>query len=137
MKLRNLINSKLFWLLPVTLIIVLGGVIYRSMPKTLPPSMTNVSPRPISSGEVITFSGEIVCLPHKNTSGPQTAECAYGLKTPEGMYYALHDSDPRYKHISDISMGKKGEVQGLFTPKTDKIYPIEGIIEVQSVSISQ
>jgi hypothetical protein len=36
-----------------------------------------------------TLTGEFVCLPHADTSGPQTMECAFGLKTDVGEYFAV------------------------------------------------
>jgi hypothetical protein len=38
----------------------------------------------------VTLSGTYVCLPHLNTNGPQTEECAFGLQTDEGVYYAVN-----------------------------------------------
>lgn len=37
-----------------------------------------------------TLSGTYTCLPHLDTSGPQTMECAFGLKTDAGDYYAVN-----------------------------------------------
>lgn len=37
-----------------------------------------------------TLSGTFTCLPHMNTEGPQTMECAFGLKTDDGIYYAVN-----------------------------------------------
>ncbi len=38
----------------------------------------------------VTLSGTYECLPHLNTNGPQTEECAFGLKTDDGVYYAVN-----------------------------------------------
>jgi hypothetical protein len=38
----------------------------------------------------MTLSGTYTCLPHMDTSGPQTMECAFGLKTDDGDYYAVN-----------------------------------------------
>lgn len=38
----------------------------------------------------ITLSGTYVCLPHLDTTGPQTEECAFGLKTDDGTHYAVN-----------------------------------------------
>jgi hypothetical protein len=43
-----------------------------------------------STPKIATLSGTYVCLPHLDTSGPQTEECAFGLKTDEGVYYAVN-----------------------------------------------
>lgn len=37
-----------------------------------------------------TISGTYTCLPHLNTRGPQTMECAFGIKTDQGDYYAVN-----------------------------------------------
>jgi hypothetical protein len=36
------------------------------------------------------LSGTYVCLPHADTTGPQTEECTFGLKTDDGVYYAVN-----------------------------------------------
>lgn len=38
----------------------------------------------------VTLSGSYVCLPHLDTTGPQTEECAFGLKTDDGVHYAVN-----------------------------------------------
>ena len=38
----------------------------------------------------VTLSGTYVCLPHLDTGGPQTMECAFGLLTDDGVYYAVN-----------------------------------------------
>ncbi len=84
------------------------------------------------------LSGEYVCLPHRDTSGPITMECAFGLKTENGEYYALDfgaNADP-----SIFQAGQATNITGRFTPiellSTDhwKIYDIEGIISVDDTS---
>jgi hypothetical protein len=81
----------------------------------------------------ITVKGEFVCLPHKDQKGPQTLECAFGLRGEDGTYYALKDSDPTYKNVSGLPSGKKISVTGLFIPQSDTKYQSIGVIEVISV----
>lgn len=38
----------------------------------------------------VTLSGTYTCLPHADTSGPQTMECAFGLQTDDGDNYAVN-----------------------------------------------
>lgn len=38
----------------------------------------------------VVLSGTYVCLPHLDTTGSQTEECAFGLKTDDGDYYAVN-----------------------------------------------
>ncbi|MBC7836196.1 hypothetical protein H7X87_00245 [Acetobacteraceae bacterium] len=56
-----------------------GGYVSRSTPQDLDPTPYNV-----------TLSGTYVCLPHMDMSGPQTEECAFGLQTEDGIYYAVN-----------------------------------------------
>lgn len=82
-----------------------------------------------------TLSGEVVCLPHANTDGPHTMECAYGLKTEVGEYYALDLSMMSQEH-PPLETGEKIKANGLITPiemlSSDhwKMYNIEGIFSV-------
>lgn len=39
---------------------------------------------------LVTLSGVYVCLPHQDTTGPQTEECAFGLRADDGVYYAVN-----------------------------------------------
>ena len=84
-------------------------------------------------GEV-TIRGEAMCLPHKNTDGPQTLECAFGLKDEKGQYYGLSDSDPNYKNVSSMPMGKKVEISGTFEKGTSEKYPTIGTLHVTKVT---
>lgn len=64
----------------------------------------DLDPRPKN----MTLSGNYVCLPHINPEGPQTMECAFGLKTDDGVYYAVNfgsssDSFSKFKSGSHIT----------------------------------
>lgn len=82
-----------------------------------------------------TLSGEVVCLPHADTSGPTTMECAYGLKTDVGEYYALDLTLMSQQHVP-LETGERISANGTVTPiellSTDhwKKYAIEGIFSV-------
>lgn len=82
-----------------------------------------------------TLSGEYLCLPHVDTSGPQTLECAFGLKTDDGTYYAL-DFNLMSQAILDLQTGQHISASGVVTPierlSTDhwQKYPIVGIFSV-------
>jgi hypothetical protein len=56
----------------------------------------------------ITLSGTYVCLPHIDANGPQTEECAFGLKTDTGDYYAVNfgqsaDAMRQFQHGAHIT----------------------------------
>lgn len=82
-----------------------------------------------------TLSGDVVCLPHADTTGPQTKECAYGLKTESGEYYALDLALMSQQH-APLETGERISANGLITPiemlSSDhwKKYAIEGIFSV-------
>lgn len=81
------------------------------------------------------LSGRYVCLPHKDTSGPQTTECAFGLQTEAGEYYAI-DFNLMSQASQDILGGSYISANGTVTPierlSTDHFntYDIEGVFSV-------
>lgn len=72
-------------ILAAVLLLALGGYVFfitnnsKSTPEVLDPTPYNV-----------TLSGTYVCLPHLDTKGPQTMECAFGLQADDGNYYAVN-----------------------------------------------
>lgn len=82
-----------------------------------------------------TLVGEYLCLPHVNTSGPQTLECALGLKTDSGEYYAL-DFYLMSQMGQNLATGDRISANGLITPierlSTEiwRKYPIKGVFSV-------
>ena len=87
----------------------------------------------LPAGPVV-IRGTLVCLPRRNASGAQTAECAYGLMDAAGRYYSLHDTNPSYKNISSVPMSVAVEIVGTFTPKEDTKYQSSGVISVGSIT---
>lgn len=88
-----------------------------------------------STTQQVTVKGVSVCLPHKDTSGPTTMECAIGIKTVDGNYYALDTTNGAYQGLpAHVEIVVKGE----FTPiemissNLGKIYNIKGIIRASS-----
>jgi hypothetical protein len=75
----------------------------------------------------------MVCLPHRDTRGAQTLECAFGLLDADGRYFALRDTDPTYKNISAVGMNIPVRVEGVFTAQADTKYQSIGIIAVDSI----
>ncbi len=82
-----------------------------------------------------TLSGEYVCLPHKNQNGPQTLECALGMKTNTDEYYAL-DFNLMSQEQPNLKTGDRFTATGLITPvellNTNQWnkYSIEGIFSI-------
>jgi hypothetical protein len=80
------------------------------------------------------LEGEVVCLPHWDTSGPQTLECAFGLKTNDGTYYALSAGETS---VPPYQTGQRIRVKGTVTPKEMlsaahwEKYDIRGIFSIK------
>ncbi len=85
-----------------------------------------VAPKPAAPKQV-TVSGEIICLPHKDTSGPQTMECAFGLQDKNGNNYAFI-GNPNV--IDWAQTGKKATIKGKLLPPGESIYDIVGTIAI-------
>lgn len=83
------------------------------------------SPHVTADGTKVIISGEITCLPHKNTSGPQTEECALGLHSDDNRYYALKNAP-----ASAGTATGRAEVHGTLSITTDSKYDIAGTITV-------
>ncbi len=86
----------------------------------------------------VTLQGHFTCLPHKNTGGPVTMECAFGLETDDGKYYALDATAVSPSPLADMTTGKQVSITGLLVPadqlNTDQWqkYDIVGIMQVKT-----
>lgn len=100
--------------------------------------ITDESTQPSSIPTTARFTGEYVCLPHTDTSGPQTMECAFGLKLEDGSYVAL-DFNRFPPEEVNFSTGSILTLNGDFVPvealSSDhwQKYPIQGIVSVSEV----
>jgi len=88
-----------------------------------------------------TIDGTYVCLPHKDTEGPQTLECAFGLRAEDGTHYALDFTILRESDtISQLFTEEPVRIEGTFVPvehlRTGQWsrYLIQGIIRVTSLT---
>ena len=87
----------------------------------------------------VTLSGTSVCLPHRDTSGFHTMECAYGLKTADGSHYALDLSVPRQNFFMDFPTHEEVTLKGTLVPLKDidertwDTYDIVGQLRVTSI----
>lgn len=84
-----------------------------------------------------TLTGKWECLPHKDTSGPQTMECAFGIaEDATGAHYAI-DTSLMSTHPVDYATGAHLRVSGVVTPAEQlnsiQKYDIKGIIRVTTI----
>ena len=96
--------------------------------------------RKVAPNATTTLTGEYVCLPHRNTKGPITLECALGIKTGGGVHYALDTSSIGFEEIGSIPTGSKiritGNIVSIEEISSDqwKKYDIKGIMKVISMA---
>lgn len=77
-------STALKYLLAILVIVITGLAAYNAFgPRAEAPVIDGAT-------QNVTLSGTYECLPHRVTSGPQTDECAFGLKTDEGEHYAVN-----------------------------------------------
>ncbi|MDB5244198.1 MAG: hypothetical protein JWN18_68 [Parcubacteria group bacterium] len=82
-----------------------------------------------------TLSGTHVCLPHKDASASQTLECATGIQTDSGEYYAL-DFNLMSQSAHSLAIGQHFSASGVVTPierlNSDhwQLYTMRGIFSV-------
>ena len=123
-------NKKFFYFAVATAIV--GGAF--ALVVLVKPAMAPTTPVVVPPEGPISIKGEMVCLPHKNTSGPQTTECAFGLKDDTGRYFALSDTDPNYGNIMGVGSGEKIQVEGTFALHSNTNYQDIGIIRVTKIT---
>lgn len=77
-----------------------------------------------------TITGTWECLPHKDTTGPQTMECAFGIAV-DGTHYAVN-TELMAMYPVDFSTGTEVRITGIVTPveqlSSIQKYDIKGII---------
>lgn len=84
--------------------------------------------------------GTYTCLPHRDTSGPQTMECAFGVREEvTGEHYAVNTQLMSSTTWMDIPTGSRVSIEGVMTPienlssNTWQKYDIVGIISATSM----
>ncbi len=101
--------------------------------------ITKFEKGPYTSNTSTSVDGTFSCLPHKDTSGPVTLECAYGIKTEIGRHYALDTSLLSQTAMATLESGSKVQVTGTMVPVEALSsnqwakYDIIGIIQVTKV----
>jgi hypothetical protein len=70
-----------------------------------------------ANNQKVVLEGQVVCLPHRDTSGPTTMECAYGLKTDDGKYYGLDNTGLSSATPPEYDVGDRLSVEGTLVPQ--------------------
>jgi hypothetical protein len=84
-----------------------------------------------------TIVGYWECLPHKDTTGPQTDECAFGIAAEASDGHYAIDTRLMATYPVDFPTGTKVRVTGVVTPveqlNSIQKYDIDGIISATSI----
>ena len=131
---RNLSRRQTLIATAVILLAMVAGlgIILSQQSGLLQPS----PPTPTITPGDITVEGTIVCLPHKNTEGPQTLECAFGLHSDAGDYYGLRNLNQDQLIDGTLSVSTKVRVSGkVAAPEENEIYGVIGNIDVESIEV--
>lgn len=142
-------KNSLSILLIIGVIAIVAGLLGSSFGQKTPsnpsdsknPTQPAVSASPNPSGvpTQVTLTGQYTCLPHRDTSGPVTLECALGLQATTGPYYALDTNSIPQATVMKLQTGEQLTVTGTLVPieqissNTWQKYAIEGIVKVDSM----
>lgn len=67
-------------------LLVIGGIVY-TMDSSKTPKQAVI---PDALPKNVRLSGTYICLPHQRSAEVHTQECAFGLLTDDGKYYAVN-----------------------------------------------
>ena len=84
-------------------------------------------------------TGTWECLPHRDTSGPQTMECAFGIRREDGSHLAV-STLLMATYPVDFPTGTRVQIEGILVPIENissdhwKKYDIDGIIDATTIT---
>lgn len=120
----------------VLLLALMSVIILVDVPEKIWPQDQPTVPTPTPVVGSITIEGEVVCLPHKDQDGPQTLECAFGLKSNSGEHFGLRQLDQDQLIDATITTGKRYRVTGeSAAPGSDENYAVVGNIKVTTIQL--
>ncbi len=132
---------KLPWIILSLLVLFVAGWLFSADSSEQVAPVVSPAPRsaPSNSSGEVTLEGTLACLPRKDPRGPHTMECAYGVKTTSGDYYALdtiaYPDDTIWQLPTDAPVRVSGKVTPLdkVSDVRLKTYNILGVIQVTSI----
>ncbi len=122
-------KKLIFMIIGILAVVFIIGIAFRT------PAPDKVMPDILTDEGDITVRGQVVCLPHRDTTGPQTLECALGLQADDGRYFGLREADGNIvPQVINAQMNTPVEVAGKFTSFLDTKYQSVGVIDVESLT---
>lgn len=131
-------NAKIITSVIILLVVAVGG--WYLLTRDVPESVLNAGNEGVTvPPERITIEGQYECLPHKDTSGPQTLECATGLLGKDGKHYALSFMALETGIPTDLAVGSRIRIEGPILPAAalnqdiTERYVFDGLITVTTL----
>lgn len=123
-------------------ILLLIGVVALVLAWFLRRSNSVVAPASPGIPTEVVLKGKNTCLPHKDTNGPQTLECALGMQSDTGVFYALDTSALPFEEAMKIQgsnkplvvTGQLVPIEAISTNVWQK-YDIQGIVHVTKMTV--
>lgn len=84
-------------------------------------------------GRLTKIEGQIECLPRRDKIGPQTLECAIGLKDKNKKYYILEGLEEQDLISGKIKEGQKVIITGILRLGQDSEFDTIGTLKIVSV----
>lgn len=106
-----------------------GNLVQESMPERCTTAEGVTFERTLEGDREVT--GQVVCLPKKNQKGPQTLECAIGLRDAQGNHYGI--TRPDQQPITNMTTQTQVTLKGRFIPipsTSTTPYNIIGVLEI-------
>lgn len=109
---------------------VIVGIVMMAPQHAAGPASPQATPSPAVAAA--DYTGQIVCLPHKVKTGPQTTECALGIQTDDGKYYGVRNSPT----ITGFQIGARVTVTGrLSAAAANETYDVAGNIDATNITV--
>jgi hypothetical protein len=123
-------NKIIIGVIAVLVAIAAATTLYKSDSITVAP--LDATPQPV------TLSGTYTCLPHLDTTGPQTMECAFGIQTDAGEYYAVNfgpsaDSMDQFQSGSHVRAEGNVVIKEALSSDHWQKYNMKGIFTVTNI----
>lgn len=118
-------NARLILGVAIILLMVFAGIYLTK----------SVDENVVTPGPTI-LTGTSICLPHRDTTGPQTMECAFGISTENGENYALSMSPNMSQEFQvNQQITVKGHLVPIEAISSDhwRIYDVKGIVQVEEI----
>lgn len=135
-------NQKTALAIIIALLVLLGWGVYATFntQKSDNNSNTGLVIDPNDVPQEVSLQGEFVCLPNRDTTGPQTMECALGIKSDNDLYFAIDAQGEAARNtLMSLQTGLRIQIDGLLVPIEQissnvwQKYDVAGIISTSNI----